>query len=181
MSTLGGHGSFRARPPMDLVSLDSRALALQIQAIEQSTARVMRLVRVTMSVFVFLIPFRLILPQQLWLVTLLIPPSSLLLAHDTSLVLGTFYQYCILPLMRIVPILWSRQRFVALGRSGLTQSIGSFHCVPITWLTSSGLQRCQVHMMTSSLRLYSHVVFMPVTALGSWCKGTTSHFLIVVR
>ena len=39
MSTLGGHGPFRARPPMDLVSLDSRALALQIQAIEQSTTR----------------------------------------------------------------------------------------------------------------------------------------------
>ena len=39
MSTLGRCGPFCARPPMDLVSLDSQALALQIQAIEQSTAR----------------------------------------------------------------------------------------------------------------------------------------------
>jgi hypothetical protein len=39
LSSLGGHGSTRARPPMDLNSLDSRALALQIHAIEQSTAR----------------------------------------------------------------------------------------------------------------------------------------------
>jgi len=39
LSSLGRHGRFRARPPMDLVSLDSQALALQIQAIEQSTAR----------------------------------------------------------------------------------------------------------------------------------------------
>lgn len=39
LSALGGHGSFRARPPMDLASLDSRALVLQVHAIERSTAK----------------------------------------------------------------------------------------------------------------------------------------------
>ena len=39
MSALGGQGSSRARPPMDLGSLDSRALTLQVHAIERSTAK----------------------------------------------------------------------------------------------------------------------------------------------
>ena len=39
MSALGGQGLSRARPPMDLASLDSRALILQVQAIERSTSK----------------------------------------------------------------------------------------------------------------------------------------------
>jgi len=39
LSALGGQGLSRARPPMDLASLDSRALILQVQAIERSTSK----------------------------------------------------------------------------------------------------------------------------------------------